>query len=379
MFTDYRSDLLIENLKLLETKIEFNSKEYQLERYPKTEDKSLRAWSNAELLVMNYITDKNIDTIHLYNDRFGVWNCLLSDKKITTVYTYASQQKAIVKNLKLNNFSTDVNFKTPLADLINVELALLKVPKSLELFELFLQQIHKAANDKTEVVCCFMTKYFSASFLKIAEQYFDEVIQTKAWKKARLLVLKNPKKKIDYKEFVNEIIWKGEVVRQYYGVFSSGKIDIGTQFLLENLHVKPNEFKVLDVASGNGIIAYELVKQQPALEVTLVDDFNLAIASSQLNINTEKSQFICEDNLEKLKEENFDLVVSNPPFHFEHENNIEVALNLFEGVKKCLNPQGRFVLVANKHLNYITHLEYIFRTVISLKENKKFVIYECEL
>ena len=379
MFTDYRSDLLIENLKLLETKIEFNSKEYQLERYPKTEDKSLRAWSNAELLVMNYITDKNIDTIHLYNDRFGVWNCLLSDKKITTVYTYASQQKAIVKNLKLNNFSTDVNFKTPLADLINVELALLKVPKSLELFELFLQQIHKAANDKTEVVCCFMTKYFSASFLKIAEQYFDEVIQTKAWKKARLLVLKNPKKKIDYKEFVNEIIWKGEVVRQYYGVFSSGKIDIGTQFLLENLHVKPNEFKVLDVASGNGIIAYELVKQQPALEVTLVDDFNLAIASSQLNINREKSQFICEDNLEKLKEENFDLVVSNPPFHFEHENNIEVALNLFEGVKKCLNPQGRFVLVANKHLNYITHLEYIFRTVISLKENKKFVIYECEL
>ena len=379
MFTDYRSDLLIENLKLLETKIEFNSKEYQLERYPKTEDKSLRAWSNAELLVMNYITDKNIDTIHLYNDRFGVWNCLLSDKKITTVYTYASQQKAIVKNLKLNNFSTDVNFKTPLADLINVELALLKVPKSLELFELFLQQIHKAAKDKTEVVCCFMTKYFSASFLKIAEQYFDEIIQTKAWKKARLLVLKKPKKKIDYKEFVNEIIWKGEVVRQYYGVFSSGKIDIGTQFLLENLHVKPNEFKVLDVASGNGIIAYELVKQQPALEVTLVDDFNLAIASSQLNINREKSQFICEDNLEKLKEENFDLVVSNPPFHFEHENNIEVALNLFEGVKKCLNPQGRFVLVANKHLNYKTHLEYIFRTVISLKENKKFVIYECEL
>ena len=364
----------------METKIEFNSKEYQLERYPKTEDKSLRAWSSAELLVMNYIADKNIDTIHLYNDRFGVWNCLLNDKKITTVYTYASQQKAVVKNLKLNNFSSDVNFKTPLDDLINVELALLKVPKSLELFELFLQQIHKASSDKTEVVCGFMTKYFSASFLKIAEQYFDEVIQTKAWKKARLLVLKKPKKEIDYKDLINEIYWKEEVVRQYYGVFSSGKIDIGTQFLLENLHVKSNELKVLDVASGNGIIAYEVVKQQQSdAKVTLVDDFNLAIASSQLNIKTENSQFICEDNLEKLKEENFDLVVSNPPFHFEHENNIEVALNLFEGVKKCLKPQGRFVLVANKHLNYKTHLGNIFRTVTSLKENKKFVIYQCEL
>lgn len=361
----------------METTIQFNSKEYQLERYPKTEDESLRAWSSAELLVLEYISDKKDDYVHLFNDRFGVWNTLLNNKKLTTVCTYASQEKAIIQNLNLNNLPANNDFKTPLNILSSIELALLKIPKSVELFELFLQQIHKASSNKIEVVCGFMTKYFSISFLKIAEVYFDEVVQTKAWKKARLLVLKKPKKITKYKELINEVEWKDEFLQQYYGVFSSGKIDIGTQFLLENLKVRSDELNVLDVASGNGIIAYEIIKKQPKAILTLVDDFNLAITSSQLNLKSEGTQFVCADNLDNLQDKNYDLVVSNPPFHFEHENNIEVALTLFKGVESCLKLDGRFVLVANKHLNYKTHLEKLFKNVFVVAENKKFVVYEC--
>ena len=360
----------------MNAKLEFNSKEYQLERYPKTDDQSLRAWSNAELLALDYITDKKVDNIHLFNDRFGVWNCALSDKNLTTVWTYASQQKAIEQNLKLNDLSSEVNYRTPLDNLEKVELVLVKIPKSLELFELFLQQIHKSADDKTEVICGFMTKYFSASYLKIAEQYFDIVEQSKAWKKARLLILKQLKADIRYKSLVNEINWKHSLC-QYYGVFSSGKVDIGTQFLLENLKVKPNELNVLDVASGNGVIALEVEEQNPNTKVTLVDDFNLAIASSQLNLTSEKANFMCADTLDVLEDNSFDLVASNPPFHFEHENNIEVALNLFNGVQNCLRQNGRFVLVANKHLNYSTHLNKLFKEVVIVNSNKKFEVIEC--
>ncbi len=361
----------------MDTKIEINSKEYQLARYPKTVDKSLRAWSNAELLVLDYIVDKKTENIHLFNDRFGVWNCALNDKKLVTVWTYASQQKAIEQNLKLNNFSDEVNYKTPLEDLNKVDLALLKIPKSLELFELFLQQIHKAANDKTEVVCGFMTKHFSASYLKIVEQYFNVVQQSKAWKKARLLVLEQPKKIVEYKELVNTINWKDNSIKQHYGVFSSGKVDIGTQFFLEHLNVKEDELNILDVASGNGVIALEAFNLNPNSNVTLIDDFNLAIASSQLNLKDKKANFICADNLNDVEKNSFDLVVSNPPFHFEHENNIEVALNLFKGVQNCLKINGRFLLVANKHLNYKTHLGKLFNEVIVVDSNKKFEIIEC--
>ena len=362
---------------MLETKLTYNNTEFHLKRYPKTTDKSLRAWSNAELLVLDYITDTKVNKIHTFNDRFGVWNCTLKNKQIVTIWNYASQKKAIEQNLLLNSCSVKTTYKTSLDSLDTVELALIKIPKSLELFELFLQQIHKASKSNTEVVCGFMTKYFSASYLKIASQYFEVVEQSKAWKKARLLVLKKTKNISVYKKLINSFSWKGKEYQQYYGVFSSGNIDIGTQFFLEHLKIKKEEYNVLDLASGNGVIARWLLDKNTKAEVTLIDDFNLAISSSQLNIYNQKAIFSCNDNLTDLKNNTFDLVVSNPPFHFEHENNIEITLSLFKDVLRILKPKGRFVLVANSHLNYSLHLNNLFSLVTVFKQNSKFQIIEC--
>ncbi len=357
--------------------IQINSEEFTLIRYPETKDNTLRAWSNAELLVLDYIKDYKQNRFHLFNDRFGFWNCTLHEKELETIWTYASQKKAIINNLKKNKLSVDVNFNTPLDLLDKVDVALLKIPKSLELFELFLFQIYQSAHVGTEVVCGFMTKYFSSAYLKIAEQYFESIIQTKAWKKARLLILKKPKKTIKAKEFVNTIKWEDTVLKQLYGVFSSDKIDIGTQFLLEHLKIRENENEVLDVASGNGIISYEVLKQKNNAAVTLVDDFNLAIESSKLNLPNRKAKFICTDTIEGVENNYFDLIVSNPPFHFEHENNIEITIDLFKKIKKCLKEEGRFMLVANLHLNYKTHLEKLFSKVSIISKNSKFIIYNC--
>ncbi len=358
--------------------LKYNNNIYTLNRYPETSNKSLKAFSNAEILALDFIKDKTATNIHLFNDRFGVWNCVLNDQNTTSIFTYASQKKAVLQNLKTNGFSTEIDIKHPLDNLKNVELALLKIPKSLELFELFLQQIHKGATDKTEVICCFMTKYFSSSFLKIVSVYFDDVQQSKAWKKARLLILKSPKQDITYKNLINYISFNDKILQQYYGVFSSSKIDIGTQFLLEHLKLNSDENCVLDLACGNGVIAHELAEQNPSISVSLIDDFNLAIASAEINLENFNANYIWDNSLEKLETDYFDLVVSNPPFHFEHENNIEVSLSLFKDVKRILKNNGRFVLVANKHLNYKTHLSKIFNTIIILDENEKFVIYECK-
>lgn len=363
----------------METILQFKNKEYQLLRYPITNDRSLKAWSSVEVLVLDYLENKDFKNYHLFNDRFGVWNCVLNDRKTKTIWTYASQKKAIEKNLTLNELSFESSsFLHPLEDFGKVDCALIKMPKSIELFELFLANIHKNSTEITEVVCGFMTKYFSASYLKIAEYYFEEVIQSKAWKKARLLILKKPKKNLEpYKELINKISWKNRWIKQYYGVFSAKGIDIGTQFLLENLTINSKEKTVLDLACGNGIIANEALKLNSEAEVTLIDDFNLAISSSKLNLPSDKTNFFCNNTLETLPCNHFDLVLSNPPFHFEYENNIDVSIKLFTEVNKCLKPKGRFVLVANKHLNYRTHLNKLFVEVRLLNSNKKFEILEC--
>ena len=356
----------------------FQNQDYSLERYPKTSNRSLLPFSNAELLVLRHLEErKDLKKVHVFNDRFGVWNCALNAQNVTTIWNYASQKKAVVQNLKRNKLAFDSgNFKTPLDNLDQVDLALIKVPKSLELFELYLRQIHQAATKSTEVVCGFMTKYFNPSLLKIASNYFEEVAQSLAWKKARLLILKKPKSVIPPKELVNSISWKGTVLQQYYGVFASGKIDLGTQFLLEDLAIQEDETEILDLASGNGVIAWEASQLNPKAQLTLLDDAVLAIESSKLNL-PETAAFICDDDLSQLRQKHFDLVLSNPPFHFEYENNIEVSLNLFQQVQSCLQPNGRFVLVANRHLNYITHLKRIFSKVSQLKANAKFEVLEC--
>lgn len=356
--------------------VAFRNKEFSLERYPKTSNRSLLPYSNAELLVLNSIEERQATSYHLFNDRFGVWNCALHEENVTTVWNYASQRKAIAQNLERNGLISDnQTFKTPLEKLDSVELALVKIPKSLELFELYLQQIHESSNQETEVVCGFMTKYFNQSLLKIASNYFEEVSQSLAWKKARLLILKKPKQNIQRRDLLNSILWKGNPIQQYYGVFSSGKIDLGTEFLLDDLEIQEHETEILDLASGNGVIAMETSKLNSKANLTLLDDSILAIESSKLNLKS--ARFVCDDDLSQFANNSFDLVLSNPPFHFEHENNIEVSLSLFKQVFASLKTNGRFVLVANKHLNYKTHLQKIFSQVSLIKYNDKFEVLEC--
>lgn len=360
---DYNSDLI--------------QREFHFERYPKTSNRSLQVVNNADLLTIMNTDLTRTNSIHLFNDRFGVWNCHLHDMSPKTILTYASQKKAILQNVEKNDLTiNESSFCSPLDNLDTVELALVKIPKSVELFEMYLQQIHKSSNENTTVVCGFMTKYFNSSLLKIASDYFEEVSQSKAWKKARVLSLKTPKPNVEYGSVKNSILWNDSQLEQYYGVFSSNRIDYGTQFLLEDLEVGENELEILDLASGNGVIAYEALQSNSNAHVTLLDDSFLAIESSRLNVKS-NATFICDDDLAQLKPDHFDLVLSNPPFHFEHENNIEVSIGLFKQVSSCLKSDGRFLLVANRHLNYSTHLSKIFTSVYTLKKNDKFEVIEC--
>ena len=78
-----------------------------------------------------------------------------------------------------------------------------------------------------------------------------------------------------------------------------------------------------------------------------------------------------------FEDDTFDLILCNPPFHFEHENNIDIAINLFRGAQRTLRSSGRFLCVANNHLNYRTHLDQVFGRVTTIAENERFTVFEC--
>jgi len=350
-------------------------------RYPETTDRSLRAWSAADEYLIDQISDQDLSgkKIITYHDRFGYLNCQLHQNNIASVISYKSQEKAHLINLGNNKLNgKEAVFYNPLSVIDEkFDIALMKVPKSLNLFELYLSQIVSCIKEDGVIYCSFMTRHFTKQLLSIASNYFEDVEQTLALKKARVLVLKR-KKEVESKPLINSFkINDTEVLKQYFGVFSAKEIDYATQFFIENMSIENPPQNIMDLAAGNGILAYVLQKQFPESNIHLMDDFFLAVESSKLNLQGENVHFHYNDTLKEVEENSLDLVVSNPPFHFEYETNIEISLRLFKDVTYCLKPGGHFQLVANRHLNYGAHLERMFNKVVKLAQNDKFEIYNC--
>lgn len=351
-------------------------------RYPATQQNNLQAWNAADELIIKFsqeLFDKT-SQISIFHDRFGYLNCHLADYKIQNVIVFHSQMLALTENINRNKLNAEniTNF-FPLDRLKKEsDLVIMKMPKSVDLLEVYLQQLIPSLKAESKVIIGFMTRHFSTKAWQVVSEYFDESIQTKATKKARLMILSRPKS-FAKKELIHQIkLDKNLVLKQYYGVFSAQKIDYATQFLMENLIVKDNENKIMDLGCGNGIIALFVHQQNPQAELHLTDDHYLAIESAKLNLGTSSktASYYFTSDLNIFEENSFDLVVSNPPFHFEFENNIEISLQLFKQTFHVLKNGGRFFMVSNKHLNYSTHLQRIFPKVNLVAENNKFWIFE---
>ncbi|MDA8692440.1 methyltransferase [Saprospiraceae bacterium] len=351
---------------------------YNFKRHDNTRDQSLRPYSAAdEYLLQEYNRLVREPTrTAVYHDRFGYLSCNLHSYKPNIILTTMSQEKAIELNLK-NNKLPSADFSYPLSGLDDkIEFALIKIPKSLALFEFFLQHITQNSTKDTTVVCAFMTRHFSPKILEIASKYFENVEQSRAVKKARLMTLTKKKDGIKI-EPIDTLDFNGQTYRQYWGVFSSNHIDYATQFLIENLELNPTDNTILDLASGNGVIAKEIILQLPHAEIHLMDDFYLAVESAKLNIEGESIHHHYNNDLSNFEDNTFDIIVTNPPFHIEYEVSIDIPLQLFRDSLRCLKDSGNLQVVANKHLNYMTHLKSIFPTVEVLNENDKFIIYKC--
>ncbi len=358
-----------------------NTHSYNIKRYDLSNDKSLKAWNAADELLKQQVKgyNKPEDNLCIYNDRFGylsINNCQASP---LVFITQSSQKSSILKNIISNSIEwKDDSFIYPNQEISKkFSVALIKIPKSLELFRYFLNHIYQNSEEDIEVYCGFMTKYFSPNLLKICGEYFEFVEQSKAKKKARLILLKGKRKNVNQRELINTIEYHNFSYQQYLGVFSSKHIDFATQFFLDHLQIKENDNKILDLAAGNGIIAHQILVKDPTIEMHLLDDAYLAIESCKINLKNHQIKTHFKHDLSIFEDNSFDVIVTNPPFHFEYEININIPLQLFKESFRCLKEGGNLQIVANKHLNYKVHLDQYFKKVLILKENKKFIIYQC--
>ncbi len=345
-----------------------------MRRYPPTSDNSLTVFSAADRLLIDWARAhrKPGEVISIFHDRFGAVT-LSVERPVRFVSTFHSQETA----LQLNSAEDSIPTGNILQSFPAVDLGLLRIPKAIDLFDLYLSRIAAGAHAHTRLAAGFMTRHFTPRLLEIAGRYAGSVRQTQAHKKARLLLLEEWKQGGGAQVTEKQLDYQGKTYRQLSGVFSANHIDFATQFLLDHWPPIPAPGSILDIACGNGIIGDQLLLRYPGSKLIATDDSILAVASAKRNLPADRSEVHYTHTLVDIADKSQDLIVTNPPFHFGYENNIDVSIALFGEAALKLAHGGNLIVVANRHLNYATHLGKWFKGVYVAAENEKFVVYRC--
>ncbi len=158
------------------------------------------------------------------------------------------------------------------------------------------------------------------------------------------------------------------------GVFSSGRLDGGSALLLEHMgHVKGK--RVWDPGCGAGILAAAAMRAG-ATSVLASDHSIVAVESSRENLKEfaphAKTQLtFLADHVEG----EFDLILTNPPFHMERREIRTLGEVWLKALKSKLAPHGEIRLVANAFLPYDEFAKSLQMKAETLARGKAFKVW----
>ncbi|MCF6281893.1 MAG: methyltransferase [Candidatus Polarisedimenticolaceae bacterium] len=361
---------------------------FQLARFPLRKSKNLRAWDAADEYLLQQIAEEKLlsaeSSLLIINDSFGALTTGLASFKPTMWSDSYLAQQGTLANLKNNGLATEQ------AELLNslqtpkgpVDLIIIKVPKSLAMLEDQLFRIRPLLHAGSKVIGAGMVKNIHTSTLKLFEQIIGSTQTSLAKKKARL-IFSQPDLTLNPGETPYPSSYTLEnsdlLISNQANVFSRQGLDIGTRFFLQNLPKSDAPQKVIDLGCGNGLLGLMAAHQNPAAEVTFVDESHMAIASAKANFIAafgpdRAAEFIITDCLNGIDDSSSDLILNNPPFHQQHAIGDAISLQMFNESKRVLRQRGSLWVIGNLHLAYHKELRRLFGNCREIATNKKFTI-----
>lgn len=141
------------------------------------------------------------------------------------------------------------------------------------------------------------------------------------------------------------------------GVFSHGRLDRGTELLLEQLEALPTG-RLLDFGCGAGVIGASLKRMYPHSEVIMLDVDAFAVESSRMTLeaNNLEAEVIAGDGIDAAPGD-CAAIISNPPFHQGVHTHYAASETLLQRAASHLRPGGELRLVANAFLKYSPLIE----------------------
>lgn len=177
------------------------------------------------------------------------------------------------------------------------------------------------------------------------------------------------------KSFVVDAAGQSIHIQTVPGVFSHGRLDLGTQLLLECLDDLPSGH-YLDFGCGAGVVGSFLKKRYPAAQVTLLDVDAFAIYSSQLTLaaNQLQATTVAGDGICAAPKQ-LAAIISNPPFHQGVHTHYQTTETLLREAAEHLRPGGELRIVANSFLKYPPLIEKHLGSCEVLAERDGFKVY----
>jgi len=161
----------------------------------------------------------------------------------------------------------------------------------------------------------------------------------------------------------------------YPGIFAHGRLDSGTELLLESIRNLDIQGDVLDFGCGAGVIGICIAANKQDTTVTFLDTNALALMGCEESLDTsgQTGRILASDGLAELQD-SYDLVISNPPIHAGVKTDNHMSQHLLESVHEYIKPNGSMIIVANRHLPYEKWLAQTFNTVSELASNDHFKV-----
>ena len=159
------------------------------------------------------------------------------------------------------------------------------------------------------------------------------------------------------------------------GMFSAGKIDLGSQRLLPFLAGLTG--RGADLGAGWGWLSMQILQQQKVIKLDSFEADYYSLVAAETNVNDPRATFHWADVTTLSKpNEPYDFVVSNPPFHLSRKADPELGKAFIKTASTLIKPNGRFLMVANRQLPYEACLDQYFKSWKSLLSDGQFKVFE---
>lgn len=157
-------------------------------------------------------------------------------------------------------------------------------------------------------------------------------------------------------------------------LFSPGQIDRGTLAMLSEVSFEKG-MKVLDLGCGYGVVGICAAAVAGPENIIMTDVNERAVELSRLNFKRniiteamtdqtpgsevmkgEDAGIFVSDGLKDIKDRDFDIILSNPPYHTD----FSVAKEFIEDGYRALKTGGRMVMVTKRRTWYENKLKSVF-------------------